>query len=98
MSEINNIKQRFEELCKNPDFISAYNDFNGTSLASLSLSQLFSVGTLFHFVSIKTHDTKNHSLQTLTLMFNIKERLILPLVILRTLVPFKKVKRLITLV
>lgn len=51
MSEINNIKQRFEELCKNPDFISAYNDFNGTSLASLSLSQLFSVGTLFHVVS-----------------------------------------------
>ncbi|SWN52614.1 hypothetical protein [Klebsiella pneumoniae] len=58
MSEINNIKQRFEELCKNPDFISAYNDFNGTSLASLSLSQLFSVGTLFHVVSIKTHDNQ----------------------------------------
>lgn len=47
------IKDRFNQLCKDPDFISAYNDFNGTKLTVLSTSQLFSVGTLFHLVQIK---------------------------------------------
>ncbi|MGS7257728.1 hypothetical protein [Enterobacter hormaechei] len=48
-----NIKERFAELCKDAEFISAYNDFNGTSLTVLDQSQLFSVGTLFHLVTIK---------------------------------------------
>lgn len=47
------MKERFEELCKNADFIQAYNDFNGTNVKQLSLSQLFSVGTMFHLVQIK---------------------------------------------
>ncbi|STW00196.1 Uncharacterised protein [Klebsiella pneumoniae] len=98
MSEINNIKQRFEELCKNPDFISAYNDFNGTSLASLSLSQLFSVGTLFHVVSIKTHDNQELLITDAYFDVQYQEKTYLATGDLRTLVPFKKVKRLITLV
>lgn len=47
-----NIKDRFAALCKDPDFISAYNDFNGTKLTVLDQSQLFSVGTLCHLVTI----------------------------------------------
>ncbi|MBT2059469.1 hypothetical protein KKZ47_10740 [Enterobacter hormaechei subsp. xiangfangensis] len=47
-----NIKDRFAVLCKDPDFINAYNDFNGTKLTVLDQSQLFSVGTLCHLVTI----------------------------------------------
>ena len=47
------MKEQFEQLCKNTDFIQAYNDFNATNLTELSLSQLFSVGTMFHLVQIK---------------------------------------------
>lgn len=47
-----NIKDRFAVLCNDPDFINAYNDFNGTKLTVLDQSQLFSVGTLCHLVTI----------------------------------------------
>lgn len=47
-----NIKEKFRALCSDPDFIGAYNDFNGTNKKVLDMSELFSVGTLFHFVRI----------------------------------------------
>lgn len=53
MAQIDTIKQKFEALCKAPDFIQAFNEFNGTSVKQLNLSQLFSTGTLFHLVNIK---------------------------------------------
>ncbi|MGA3900196.1 hypothetical protein ACPCYW_16945 [Klebsiella aerogenes] len=46
------IKERFAALGKDPDFVQAYNEFNGTNLKELSISQIFSVGTLFHLVEI----------------------------------------------
>lgn len=56
MAQIDDIRARFAELCKNSDFIQAYNDFNGTELKQLNQSQLFAVGTLFHLVQIRTND------------------------------------------
>ncbi|WP_427032272.1 hypothetical protein ACNF1R_15440 [Enterobacter hormaechei] len=52
MNYNDSIKQKFLALCKDPSFIGAYNDFNGTSKTVLTMSELFSVGTLFHFVTI----------------------------------------------
>ncbi|MEZ7211426.1 DUF2163 domain-containing protein [Pantoea ananatis] len=53
MAQIDDIKSKFSALCTNPEFIQAYNEFNSTNLTQLSLSQLFSTGTLFHLVNIK---------------------------------------------
>ncbi|MEZ4051443.1 hypothetical protein QVM81_07630 [Enterobacter rongchengensis] len=52
MAYSDSIKEKFNELCKDPSFIQAYNDFNGTNKTVLNMSELFSVGTLFHFVTI----------------------------------------------
>lgn len=52
------IKDEFKKLCNDPSFISAYNDFNGTNLKVLDVSQLFSVGTLFHLVQIQMQNNK----------------------------------------
>ncbi|QEH56837.1 baseplate hub domain-containing protein [Citrobacter portucalensis] len=50
------VKDQFNRLRKDPDFIEAYNDFNGTAYTELTTGQLFSVGTLFHLVQIKMHN------------------------------------------
>lgn len=50
------VKDQFDRLRKDPDFIECYNDFNGTNYTELSTGQLFSVGTLFHLVQIKMHN------------------------------------------
>lgn len=50
------VKDQFNRLRKDPDFIEAYNDFNGTNYTELTTGQLFSVGTLFHLVQIKMHN------------------------------------------
>lgn len=50
------VKDQFNRLRKDPDFIECYNDFNGTNYTELSTGQLFSVGTLFHLVQIKMHN------------------------------------------
>ena len=50
------VKEQFNRLRKDPDFIEAYNDFNGTNYTELTTGQLFSVGTLFHLVQIKMHN------------------------------------------
>lgn len=50
------VKDQFNRLRKDPDFIDAYNDFNGTNYTELTTGQLFSVGTLFHLVQIKMHN------------------------------------------
>ncbi|CAI0912359.1 hypothetical protein KGP17_17620 [Serratia sp. JSRIV001] len=47
------IKDELKKLCTNPDFISAYNDFNGTKVASLTEQQLMSAGFLFNLVDIQ---------------------------------------------
>ncbi|HBT3063128.1 TPA: hypothetical protein MBF00_000611 [Klebsiella aerogenes] len=47
------VKERFAALGKDPDFIQAYNEFNGTNLKELNINQIFSVGTLFHLVDIR---------------------------------------------
>ena len=41
------VKDQFNRLRKDPDFIEAYNDFNGTAYTELTTGQLFSVGILF---------------------------------------------------
>lgn len=48
-----NIKEELKKLCQNPDFISAFNDFNGTKLTVLSEQQLMSAGFLFNLVDIE---------------------------------------------
>lgn len=50
------VKDQFNRLRKDPDFIEAYNDFNRTNYTELTTGQLFSVGTLFHLVQIKMHN------------------------------------------
>ncbi|MDM2788126.1 MAG: hypothetical protein E6989_03385 [Citrobacter freundii] len=50
------VKDQFNRLRKDPDFLDAYNDFNGTNYTELTTGQLFSVGTLFHLVQIKMHN------------------------------------------
>ncbi|MEP6458222.1 baseplate hub domain-containing protein [Citrobacter freundii] len=50
------VKDQFDRLRKDPDFLDAYNDFNGTNYTELTTGQLFSVGTLFHLVQIKMHN------------------------------------------
>lgn len=55
---INEVKKVFEDLCNNEDFISAFNDFNGTNLTSLTPEQVFAVGTFTHLVQIKTSDNR----------------------------------------
>ncbi|CAH0149287.1 hypothetical protein SRABI106_00407 [Rahnella aquatilis] len=50
------IRQKFKQLCNDEDFISAYNDFNGTALSVLTEAQLMSTGTLFNIVDIKMKD------------------------------------------
>ena len=47
------VKDQFNKLRKDPDFIQTFNDFNGTAYTELTTGQLFSVGTLFHLVQIK---------------------------------------------
>ncbi|HAW2200190.1 TPA: hypothetical protein JLO99_002715 [Escherichia coli] len=47
------VKQQFDKLRKDPDFVQTFNDFNGTNYTELTTNQLFSVGTLFHLVQIQ---------------------------------------------
>lgn len=58
MAQIDIIKQRFNDLCSHKDFIQAFNDFNGTQYTKLNISQLFAVGSLFHFVKVKMYDQR----------------------------------------
>lgn len=52
------VKDQFDALRKNPDFIECFNEFNGTHFTELTESQVFSVGTLFHIVQIQTRDNR----------------------------------------
>ncbi|WP_241016669.1 hypothetical protein [Serratia ureilytica] len=47
------IQEELKKLCQNPDFISAFNDFNGTKLTVLTEQQLMSAGFLFNLVDIQ---------------------------------------------
>ena len=52
--KIEEINARFAQLCKSNDFIEVYNDHTGQNVKELNLSQLFSVGYMFHLVTVKT--------------------------------------------
>lgn len=45
------VKDQFDALRKNPDFIECFNEFNGTHFTELTESQVF---FCWHFVSYRT--------------------------------------------